>query len=67
MKNKCKRCGKAIRGKPKIRTKKAKRGKKIISIIEYFDEKCFDIISKGNLDGRRIKEEVYENGDEKKT
>jgi hypothetical protein len=43
---KCTRCGKPISGKIKIITYKRKLGKKMIDIVEMYDEKCFLIKDK---------------------
>jgi len=40
-KQKCKQCGKVIKGVIKIFTYRKKLGKKSVNIVELYDEKCF--------------------------
>ena len=45
-KQKCKACKKLITGAVKIVTTRKKLGNKIITIIDYYDEKCFKLHNK---------------------
>ena len=53
MKHKCTRCGKPIATKIKIVVVKKKVGKKIVQVIEMYDEDCFLIKNKEGLSNGR--------------
>ena len=54
----CKKCGKEIKGKIKVRVRRRKVGKKSVVETDYFDEDCFYYINledKKNEDKKKSK------------
>ena len=45
-KPKCKCCGKVITGIVKIKSHQKRMGKKLVQVVDYYDEDCFKKITK---------------------
>jgi hypothetical protein len=52
----CKGCGKPIVGTVKIHTYKRKLGKRNLTKVDYYDEKCFQIMKKARPTNERKKQ-----------